>query len=102
MWIALVTGLIGSGVTITALLAHKRAEMRAFIQNVQASVEGNAQAQNAIAEQAVQMRQRLEAFGVQHTGQVVERTAHQYIAETYGLTAQRLTKLSLLASRLGS
>jgi len=99
---ALLGGVAGSLVMLGTLLVYKKfAELDPLIANVEAAASGTASGRSAMAEKAHEVVANLDALGNSYTEALARETAERHIADTYGLTAERIAGIERLARVLG-
>lgn len=99
---ALVGGVTGSVLALAGLMVWKKlAVLDPFVENVEAAAGGDAFAQSEMARRARQVSQNLETLATSRTELIAQMTAEKYLADQYGLTAERIAGMKRLAAVFG-
>lgn len=95
--VTVIVGAVTGAALVMGLAVYtKTKQLQSVVDNAEAAASGSAAARTALARQAAGIRDRLGAYGEAQTTRVAEATAEQYMGDVYGITAERVQRLSRL------
>jgi hypothetical protein len=94
---AAIGGAVTAGGIYGFLLWRKKKELEAMITGVTAGA-----GDSALAREAAAVRARITARARDEATALARVSAERYMGEVYGLTAERISSIGLLANRLGA
>lgn len=86
----------GAALVMAYAIYTKAKQLQDVVANAEAAASGSAVARTRLAQQAAGIRTRLSEYAETETMTLAEQTAEQYMADVYGITAERMQRLANL------